>query len=212
MASKIIGVLGLIGSGKDTLTQRLVTHHGYTQVSFADSLKDVCSAVFGWTRELLEGDTDLSREWRDTVDEWWAERLGIPGFTPRRALQLIGTDVLRTHLSQDIWVHRAHRSVQAIDGPVVISDVRFQNEIEFMRSHGGSLIRVTRGPDPDWWPIATAANQGNPISQTLMTTVYASRHHSEWASAGCPVDHLVTNDGTLSMLYAQIDSLISRLP
>ena len=56
MASKIIGVLGLIGSGKDTLTQRLVTHHGYTQVSFADSLKDVCSAVFGWTRGLLEGE------------------------------------------------------------------------------------------------------------------------------------------------------------
>ena len=57
----IIGICGLIGSGKGTVADILEQEHGFIKVSFADSLKDAVAAVFGWPRSLLEGDTEESR-------------------------------------------------------------------------------------------------------------------------------------------------------
>ena len=56
----IIGICGLIGSGKGTVGDILV-EQGFKKVSFADKLKDGVSTIFGWDRELLEGDTDICR-------------------------------------------------------------------------------------------------------------------------------------------------------
>ena len=52
----IIGICGLIGSGKGTVADVLVDQ-GFTKVSFADKLKDGVSTIFGWDRAMLEGDT-----------------------------------------------------------------------------------------------------------------------------------------------------------
>ena len=101
---KIIGVCGLIGGGKGTVADILVKDHGFEKVSFADSLKDMIAAVFGWPRHLLEGDTAESREWREQRDDWWAERLNLPWLTPRWVLQFWGTDVCRENFHEDIWI------------------------------------------------------------------------------------------------------------
>ena len=61
----IIGVCGLIGAGKDTIADYLVNIHQFRRESFANTLKDAVSAVFGWDRELLEGRTAQAREWRE---------------------------------------------------------------------------------------------------------------------------------------------------
>ena len=74
---------------------------------------------------LLEGLTDESREWREQVDLWWVEKLGIPDFTPRWAMMHVGTDVMRQHFHPDIWVYNVERRLQQSDGPVVIIDARF---------------------------------------------------------------------------------------
>ena len=79
----IIGVCGFIGCGKDTVADYLVNFHEYRRESFADSLKDSVAAVFGWDKIMLEGRTKESREWREQVDKWWAERLDMPTLTPR---------------------------------------------------------------------------------------------------------------------------------
>lgn len=100
----IIGFVGLIGSGKDTCADILVSEGGFKRVSFATTLKDAVSAVFGWDREALEGNTEESRAWREEVDEWWAEKLGMPKLTPRWVLQYWGTDVLRKGFHDDIWI------------------------------------------------------------------------------------------------------------
>jgi hypothetical protein len=85
----IIGIVGLIGSGKSTVGDYLKNDKGYRQVAFAGANKDVTAAVFGWDRALLEGDTKESREFREKEDLWWSLRLG-ESVTPRKMLQKIG--------------------------------------------------------------------------------------------------------------------------
>ena len=83
----LVGFVGQIGAGKDTAADFLVNTHGFRRDSFASSLKDAVSMIFGWDRTLIEGRTKESREWRDQVDPWWSSRLKMPGLTPRFILQ-----------------------------------------------------------------------------------------------------------------------------
>ena len=140
----IIGVTGFIGSGKDTIADYLVTHHGFKRVSFAASLKDAVAAVFGWDRELLEGTTKSSREWREEKDEWWSNRLGM-NITPRWVLQYWGTDVLRNHFHNDIWVASVENKLRQAKDNIVITDCRFENEVNAIKNAGGITVRVQRG-------------------------------------------------------------------
>ena len=87
----IIGITGFMGSGKDTVAEMFVDK-GAVKDSFAAPLKDLCASVFGWDRHMLEGDTVPSRDFRETADIYWTRKLGIDNFTPRLALQLLGTD------------------------------------------------------------------------------------------------------------------------
>jgi hypothetical protein len=147
----IIGVCGLIGAGKDTIADYLVNIHQFRRESFANTLKDAVSAVFGWDRELLEGRTRHSREWREQVDAWWAERLGMPDLTPRWVLQYWGTEVVRRGFHDDTWIASLENKLRKTTDDVVISDCRFPNEIAAIKRAGGTVIRVHRGPDPDWY-------------------------------------------------------------
>ena len=66
----IVGLVGLIGSGKGTVGDMLI-EQGFVQASFAEPLKDATASIFNWDRELLAGVTDDSRAWREKVDPWW---------------------------------------------------------------------------------------------------------------------------------------------
>ena len=144
----IIGICGLIGSGKDTIADYLVNSHGFGQDSFAASLKDTLAAVFGWDRTMLEGRTGSSRKWREQVDTWWATRLGIPHLTPRWAMQNLGTEVIREHFHQDIWTASVENKLRKINNNVVISDCRFPNEVAAIQAAGGVVVCVKRGAAP----------------------------------------------------------------
>ena len=104
----IVGLVGFIGSGKGTVADLLVSNHGFIKESFANSVKDAVSAVFGWDRILLEGDTTESRVWREKPDQFWSKKLGKE-FSPRLALQLMGTEAGRDVFHTDIWVHTVER-------------------------------------------------------------------------------------------------------
>jgi hypothetical protein len=199
----IIGVCGLIGSGKDTIADYLVNIHEFRRDSFAATLKDACSAVFGWDREMLEGRTRSSREWREQPDAWWSDRLGRD-ITPRYILQQWGTEVCRQGFHDDIWIASLENKLRNTRDDVVISDCRFPNEISSIRSQGGIVIRVVRGPDPVWFQQACLEPEKMPV-------LFPQVHSSEYSWAQTDFDRVIQNNGTLDELYSSINGLVRDL-
>jgi hypothetical protein len=200
----IVGFVGLIGSGKDTAADFLVNDFGFKRDSFANTLKDAVANIFHWDRELLQGQTAESRAWREEVDDWWAQRLGIPHLTPRWVLQFFGTDVCRDNFSNDIWVASLERKLMQSKDNVVISDVRFPNEIWAIKNAGGIIVRLQRGDNPVWW--STARNM--PES---MPKLWPEIHPSEWAWISSGEDIVIHNDGTILDLAVNLGLVIDRL-
>jgi hypothetical protein len=205
MNKKVVGICGLIGHGKDTAAGFLI-EQGYQRISFAGVLKDTCAALFGWDRILLEGNTTESRAFREQVDTWWANRLDIPNFTPRYALQHIGTNVFRHHFHPDIWVAACERQIEMTDKNVVISDCRFYNELNVIKRLGGKTAVVWRHDKPDWWATASNVNKSGTNSQTnnTMQVVFPEIHPSEWSWAGWKFDFEINNTSTLENLKSEV--------
>jgi hypothetical protein len=211
----IIGFVGFIGSGKDTAADYLVNFHEFRRDSFANTLKDAAAAVFGWDRTLLEGRTKEAREWREQVDEWWANRLGMPNLTPRWILQYWGTEVCRTGFHDDIWIASLENKMRKTTDNIVISDVRFPNEIKAIHNAGGIVVRIKRGQDPEWYQDAVNANSG---PQNMSWLISKSRleslkiHASETAWVGGDIDYTIYNDTTIDELFEQIKNLVLDRP
>ena len=208
----IIGICGLIGSGKDTVADYLCNTHGFRRISFAGTLKDAVAAVFGWDRELLEGRTKESREWREQVDGWWATKLGMPHLTPRWVLQYWGTEVARKSFHDDIWIASLENKMRLSKDSIVISDCRFPNEIKSIRDAGGLVIRTHRGPDPEWYRCAEIVNRGptQNLSWASNKSILDNYkvHASETAWIGTTFDAVLNNDGTIDDLYEQVNQLL----
>jgi hypothetical protein len=204
--TKIIGICGFIGSGKDTAADYLVNFHEFRRDSFAATLKDAVAAVFGWDRELLEGRTKQAREWREQVDAWWAERLNMPNLTPRLVLQLWGTEVCRRAFHDDIWIASLEARLRNSKDNIVISDCRFPNEIKAIKNAGGQVIWVQRGLNPHWLSIAEQANRGDTKAQHWLRE--EGIHASETAWVGTNFDAIVDNNGTIESLYSSLKQIV----
>lgn len=202
----IIGVCGLIGAGKDTTADYLQNVHEFRRESFATPLKDAVAAVFGWDRLMLEGRTKQSRDWREQVDPWWAERLAMPDLTPRWVLQYWGTEVVRRSFHDDTWIASLENKLRQTKDHVVISDCRFPNEIVAIRRAGGIVIRVQRGPDPEWFNIAESYNSG--VAEAGRHLLTLGIHASETAWAGTNFDWVLDNNSTMDHLFTQINDLV----
>jgi hypothetical protein len=151
----IIGVTGLIGAGKSTVQRIIQEQFGHKALSFGKCIKDACAQMHPrWSRAMLEGDTDESRMWRQQVDPFYAKKFDDPAYTPRKALQLVGTECGRS-IHADMWVVAAMHEVDAAaQDPnntqrFIFSDVRFPNEVKAIRDRGGLIVHVTRGKESE---------------------------------------------------------------
>lgn len=210
----IIGVCGLIGAGKDTIADYLVNIHQFRRESFANTLKDAVSSVFGWDRTMLEGRTKQSREWREQPDTWWSNRLGRE-ITPRLMLQLWGTEVCRRGFHDDIWIASLENKLRNTNDDVVISDCRFPNEIKAIKDAGGIVVRVIRGLEPEWYEAAVSVNRGPNANSTWSLSKHKLEklgiHASETSWIGTEFDAVIDNNDGMDHLYKQVNDLVLSL-
>lgn len=202
----IVGLVGFAGAGKDTVAEYLERVKGFNTDSFASNLKDAASSIFGWDRIMLEGKIKESREWREKPDAFWSEALRCD-FTPRMALQMLGTEACQNAFGKNIWVASLMKRIKRYPN-VVVTDVRFSHEVVAIRDVGGVLIRVKRGDDPDWFePLEKVIKL--PKDRAFFMAKY-DVHPSEWDWIGNGYDYLVNNDSDLDGLYGQIDNILMK--
>ena len=165
----IVGITGHAGSGKDSSTDYLTTilPDNSKVLHFADKLKAIGRLFF--TDEQLK-----DRRLKETTDEFW-------GISPRKFLQMCGTEMFRNVWREDIWTKCLEREIMYMQGNadenakgciVFVPDVRFHNEADTIHKLGGIVVRVVR--------------QDNPLS-------IDARHDSERFIDELPVDLTVEN-------------------
>lgn len=167
----VIGLAGRAGSGKDTVGRCIVEQYGGTTMAFATPLKDACRALFRLDSAQLH---DAAK--KEQVDERWR-------MSPRQLMQTLGTDVLRQRFGEDFFIRHmreavAERVATHPTGFIVITDCRFENEADFVRSIGGHMIHLKR------------RSVDTPCT-----------HESEQGIGIARGDHVVHNDTSLADLY-----------
>jgi hypothetical protein len=194
----LVGILGLKGSGKDTIGNYLIENYNFEKIAYAGALKDAICCVFGWDRNMMEGATDESRKWREETDPYW-------GFSPREMMQRIGTDLFRKQIKDDIWIKSLKLKLEKMTQNVVITDCRFNNEIDVIKEKGGIIILVEREP-PSWINII---EDYKARKLTEEETVYLLQktgiHESEWRCyLYSDIDYYVKNTGSIEELYNKL--------
>lgn len=171
-----LGLIGHAGSGKDTVADHLV-RRGYTRVAFADAVRSVLLSV----NPLITRD---GLRLRDAVEAhgWDTAKRRIPEV--RELLQRLGAGV-RDTLGESVWLEHALRRLDALPGPVVVTDVRYSNEARALRSRNFLLVLVQR---PGVGP--------------------ANSHQSEVDIPVELADAVLTNDGSIPELHAAVDALV----
>lgn len=170
----LVGFAGAKRAGKDVAASHLIASHGFVKYAFATPLKQMCQGLFGLTDDQVDGGS------KDQV----AARYGI---TPRRIMQMVGTDCIRT-ISPTFWTDAFDVWLSETRGSVVVSDVRFQNEVDLIHKRGGRVFLLTR--------------------ECCDT---CDRHISEQARTLVGVDGVIRNEGSMADLCREVDNALNAL-
>lgn len=180
----IIGINGFKGAGKNTVGSYLVNHYDFTEVSFAEKLKESAAAIWGidsnkWEKWKNNNAMRVIIASEDYLDEYEAN------VSVREFLQRYGTEAHRTIFGADFWVDHALKDIDTNE-KIVFTDARFENELERIKSLGGYNLQVLR--------------------PGVFTK---DAHASEVAPAQHLIDYAVDNNGSFEDLYAQVDDFMS---
>ena len=177
----LIGLAGPKRSGKTLAAEHLVERYGFHHDSFAAPLRRFACDVLGLTPAELETLKESSVDWLDD------SRDDRPQVTPRRFLQLVGTEFGRNLIHPHLWVRACLRRIEG-RSDVVISDCRFSNEARAIRERGGLVVRLNgRGE-------------------------FGDKHLSEMALPPGLVDFEVDNSGDVGWLHEQLARLMVQAP
>lgn len=169
----VIGITGRAYSGKDTVAGFILAHTGGYQYSFADPIRGMLT-VLGINMH----------------DPYWKARKEeiIPaiGKSPRQIMQTLGTDWGRKMVHPDLWLTMASQALINNGPGMVIADVRFDNEAEWVRKMGGRIIHVERGARPE-----------------------VAEHESENGVKALPEDLVLVNNSSLEDLQAMVQEKLS---
>lgn len=156
----ILGLCGYKYHGKDSFAKHLIQNDPrFKRIGLADLLKSICGKVFGLSDEMMNNPElkempmaggkiieldDYLRKLRTITGLPEIKKQGLRAETPRQVLQLIGTEYIRK-ANPDYWLHRAGRFADANPrNNIVITDVRFKNEAEWVKRRGGKVVQILR--------------------------------------------------------------------
>lgn len=176
----IIGLTGYAQSGKDSVAKVLMENYGFQRVAFADKI-----------RELMY---EMNPDYHDTLLQQAVDRFGWDEVkkdpTVRRMMQNLGVGA-RKLFGDNFWVHQAMTSIANANPNIVVTDVRFINEADTLKTNGAQLWRVKR----------TGVNAVN-------------GHISETDMDGYQVDQILSNGGTLeeleTLVHNRMDFLLAN--
>lgn len=176
---KLIGITGKARSGKDTAARHLVMNHEFVRLAFADPLKLAAQEIFGLTAE---------QTWSDELKEIVIQRWGM---APRKMFQLLGTECVKPFFGEDMWIKRLDMNYEILKDSdnVVVTDVRFDPEADYIRSKGGIIVEVRRG-------TGLAGEAGGHVSERGLSK---------------PADLVIENYGTLEDLHDAVDDTIALI-
>lgn len=120
----VVGITGRAQSGKDTLGS-IYQALGYERLAFADRLKEETSRLL-----IRLGIRSTPVDWSDPEEK--AQYRGL-------LIQL--GEGART-ADPNVWIRPVERAIDQLVAPVVITDVRYSNEAEMIRSYGGIIIKM----------------------------------------------------------------------
>lgn len=208
----IVTLSGKKRAGKDVTADILVNKYGFTKISLASSLRELCSSVFNMEmNEFLDDDKKerafstpvilleehlglmldyIETEWKYPVSEETKIKLmlklGMEMKHPRHILQLIGTELIRDCIKSDLLLDVAEARINQFDN-VVVPDVRFSNERSFFKRVGALMCFIDR-----------------PTLQTI------DAHISE-NDGGCLDEFGIVfkNDDSLSRFQIEVDSFFN---
>lgn len=193
---KIIGIHGYAGVGKDTVADYLARYENVYREAFADPLKVACAAAFGIPIEWFY-DSDLKEQ-----ETFW-------GVSPRKIAQFVGTEMFRDTVGRlyektvSHWVNLMEARLTGLSAPpegkgfyepgdtVIIPDVRFQDEANWIWEHGGIVIHLLRDGCEGKVGIPGHASERGIISNCLPNQSY-----------------VIFNNSTLGELYETVDEMI----
>lgn len=168
----LVGLVGAKRAGKDSVAAVLVDRHDYRRFAFADALKALAVEVDDGVRSIV------AREgWEAAKEAEWV----------RRSLQILGVAV-REHVGTDSWVNVVDRQLAGYHGDAVITDVRFDNEVEMIRRRGGYIVRVDR---------PGLSHDDTHVSEELYRRIFP--------------DVAIENSGTLEALEHRALAIVSEL-
>ena len=185
---RIIGITGKKQHGKDTIGNYFVLNHGYQRIAFADALKYMLAIGFGFSKDQLHGHL------KEESDPFWK-------VSPREVMQFVGTELFREnmsklipHVENDFWVWILKKKILSNpETKFVVTDIRFQNEMELIQELGGTTFCVSR-------PTS---------SEHLNSSLHSSETQIDTLSK--KVNHLFLNDGSLEDLYEKVENYIASL-
>jgi len=175
----LVGICGKAGAGKDTVGDYLIDKYGFKKIALADPIKRLVKDVFA-----LDHYTVYDRNAREQpLDQW-------DGWSVRKLLQFIGTELFRQKIDDAIWVKSLwYRIRDDKDDNYVVTDVRFPNELQFFEENGGDNFLSIK--------VLREGRDGG---------VGISGHESE--KYDLETKWVINNDGTFEDLYNKINEIM----
>jgi hypothetical protein len=193
----ILGLSGIARSGKDTVGNYLVEHHGFKKLAFADRMREMAFAidpVVAYDKFQIQtlGNEEVSTA---VIPVHFMELVNNVGYDEskdnpevRRFLQRLGTEAGRNIWGDDFWTNVVRDKIihEGRFDRWVITDTRFRNEAECVKDMQGYVVRIER------------------------TGIEAPNAHiSERDLAEWNFDYFLKNDGSLDELYHAVDEMMS---